>query len=66
MSDKGISQHIDYESVFDPDVNVEEYLENLENLLRRARVSIIERRTIMRQKAKEFRERTRKRDVRNR
>ncbi|MFX1257282.1 MAG: hypothetical protein ACFFAN_05460 [Promethearchaeota archaeon] len=66
MNDKGINQKIDYESIYDPSLNVEVYIEKLEDLLRKARISIIERRKIMRQKAQEFRERTRTKDVRNR
>ena len=57
---------IDYDSILDTSLTVEEYTEKLDDLLKKNRVGIVERRKIIRQKVQEFRELTRKRDVRDR
>ena len=57
---------IDYDSVYDENLSVEEYTEKLDDMLKKNRVGIVERRKIIRQKVQEFREKTRKRDVRHR
>ena len=57
---------IDYDSILDTSLSVEEYTEKLDDLLKKNRVGIVERRKIIRQKVQEFRELTRKRDVRDR
>jgi len=57
---------IDYDSILDTNLSVEEYTEKLDDLLKKNRVGIVERRKIIRQKVQEFRELTRKRDVRDR
>ena len=57
---------IDYDSILDTSLSVEEYSEKLDDLLKKNRVGIVERRKIIRQKVQEFRELTRKRDVRDR
>jgi len=57
---------IDYDSILDTSLSVEEYSEKLDELLKKNRVGIVERRKIIRQKVQEFRELTRKRDVRDR
>ncbi|TFG00966.1 MAG: hypothetical protein EU541_00755 [Promethearchaeota archaeon] len=61
MSDK----NIDYESIFDKNITLEEYKDRLVALLREHRVGIVDRRKIIRQKAQEFRDRTRRRDMRS-
>lgn len=57
---------IDYDSILDSNLSVEEYTEKLDDLLKKNRVGIVERRKIIRQKVQEFRELIRKRDVRDR
>ena len=57
---------IDYDSVFDTKLSVDEYTEKLDDMLKKNRVGIVERRKIIRQKVQEFRELTRKKDVRHR
>ena len=57
---------IDYDSVLDTNLSVEEYTEKLDDMLKKNRVGIVERRKIIRQKVQEFRELIRKRDVRDR
>lgn len=56
---------IDYESIFDETLTLEEYKDELRALLREHGVGIVERRKIIRQKAQEFRDRTRRRDMRS-
>ncbi len=60
MADK----NIDYESIFDETLSLEDYIEKLRTLLREHRVGIVDRRKIIRQKSQEFKDRTRKRDMR--
>ena len=57
---------IDYDSVLDTNLSVDEYTEKLDEMLKKNRVGIVERRKIIRQKVQEFRELTRKKDVRHR
>ena len=57
---------IDYDSILDTNQSVEEYNKKIDDLLKKNRVVIVERRKIIRQKVQEFREMTRKRDVRDR
>ena len=57
---------IDYDSILDTNLSVEEYTEKLDDLLKKNRVGIVERRKIIRQKVQEFREIKRVRDVRDR
>jgi len=57
---------IDYDSVLDTNLSVEEYTEKLDDMLKKNRVGIVERRKIIRQKVQEFREMKRVRDVRER
>ena len=57
---------IDYDSIMDKNLTLEEFTEKLEELLRQNRVGIVERRKIMRQKTQEFRELTRVTDTRHR
>ncbi len=47
---------IDYDAVFDPSLSVDEYSEKLDDMLKKNRVGIVERRKIIRQKVQEFRE----------
>ncbi len=61
-----LEMSIDYDSILDTSLSVEEYTEKLDDLLKKNRVGIVERRKIIRQKVQEFRELTRKRDVRDR
>jgi len=61
-----LEMSIDYDSILDTSLSVEEYSEKLDELLKKNRVGIVERRKIIRQKVQEFRELTRKRDVRDR
>ena len=63
---KKSSDEIDYESIFDPDLTLEEYNQKLDELLREYGKNLIERRTIIRQKSQEFREKIRTRDSRER
>jgi len=63
---KKLSDEIDYDSIFDPDLTIEEYNEKLDKLLREYGKNLIERRTIIRQKSQEFREKIRTRDTRER
>lgn len=63
---KKSSDVIDYESIFDPDLTIEEYNQKLDELLRQYGKTLIERRTIIRQKSQEFREKIRTRDSRKR
>jgi len=60
MSEK----NIDFESIFDKDLSLEDYKDKLRALLREHGVGIVDRRKIMRQKVQEFRDRTRRRDMR--
>ena len=57
---------IDYDSILDTSLSVEEYTEKLDELLKQNRIGIVERRKIIRQKVQEFRELIRVRDVRDR
>ncbi len=57
---------IDYDSIMNKDLSLEEFTDKLEDLLRKNKVGIIERRKIIRQKTQEFKDLTRTRDVRNR
>ena len=57
---------IDYDSVLDTNLSVDEYTERLDEMLKKNRVGIVERRKIIRQKVQEFREMKRVRDVRER
>jgi hypothetical protein len=57
---------IDYDSVLDTNLSVDEYTEKLDDMLKKNRVGIVERRKIIRQKVQEFREMKRVRDVRER
>jgi len=63
---KRLNDKIDYDSVFDPNLSEEEYSEKLDNLLREYGKNLVERRTIIRQKLQEFREKTRTTDSRER
>ena len=63
---KKSSDEIDYDSVFDPDLTLEEYNQKLDELLREYGKTLIERRTIIRQKSQEFKEKIRTRDSRKR
>lgn len=63
---KKSSYEIDYDSIFDPDLTIEEYNQKLDELLREYGKNLIERRTIIRQKSQEFREKIRTRDSRKR
>ena len=63
---KRLSDEVDYDSIFDPNLTVEEYIQKLDKLLREYRKNLIERRTIIRQKTQEFREKIRVLDVRER
>ena len=64
--EKKLSDYTNYDAIFDPKLSVEQYTENLEELLKEARVGVVERRSIIRQKVQEFREKTRTKDVRKR
>ena len=57
---------IDYDSIMDKNLTLEEFTEKLEDLLRKNRIGIVERRKIIRQKTQEFKDLTRTRDVRHR
>ena len=63
---KKSSYEIDYDSIFDPDLTIEEYNQKLDELLREYGKNLIERRTIIRQKSQEFREKVRTHDSRKR
>ncbi|MFX1237820.1 MAG: hypothetical protein ACFE8P_08885 [Promethearchaeota archaeon] len=45
---------IDYGSIMDKNLTLEEFTEKLEDLLRKNKVGIVERRKIIRQKQQEF------------
>jgi len=64
--EKKLSDHINYDAVFDPKLSVEQYTEKLEALLKEAHVGVVERKSIIRQKVQEFREKTRTKDARKR
>ena len=64
--EKKLSDHINYESIFDLKLSVEQYTEKLEELLKEAHVGVVERKSIIRQKVQEFREKIRTKDVRKR
>ncbi len=51
-----LSDKVDYDSVFNLELSVEEYMEQLDTLLKQNRVSIVERRKILRQKSQEFKD----------
>jgi len=57
---------IDYDSLLDTNLSVDDYTEKLDDMLKKNRVGIVERRKIIRQKVQEFREMKRVRDVRER
>ena len=57
---------IDYESIMDKDLTVDEFTEKLEDILRKNRVGIVERRKIIRQKTQEFKDLIRAKDTRHR
>ena len=63
---KKSSDETDYDSIFDPDLTIEEYNQKLDELLREYGKTLIERRTLIRQKSQEFRERIRTCDSRKR
>ena len=63
---KRLNDKIDYESIFDPNLTIEEYTEKLDNLLKEYGKNLVERRTIIRQKIQEFKEKVRTRDSRER
>ena len=48
--------NIDYDSIFDLELSVNEYTEKLDELLKKSRLSIIEKRTLLRQKVQEFKD----------
>ena len=66
INGKKYSDEIDYDSIFDPDLTIEDYNQKLDELLRGYGKTLIERRTIIRQKSQEFREKIRTRDTRER
>ncbi|MBN1803540.1 MAG: hypothetical protein JW891_18665 [Candidatus Lokiarchaeota archaeon] len=47
---------IDYDSVTDKNLTLEEFAEKLEDLLRKNRIGIVKRRNIVRQKTQEFKD----------
>ena len=49
-----LSDKIDYDSIFDLNLSPEEYMEKLDELMKKNRISIVERRKILRQKTQEF------------
>jgi hypothetical protein len=51
-----IQEKIDINSVFDLNLSVEDFIKKLDDLLKHNRVSLIERRTILRQKTQEFKD----------
>jgi len=51
-----IQEKIDYNSVFDLNLSVEDFIEKLDNILKHNRISLVERRTILRQKTQEFKD----------
>ncbi|MBD3254350.1 MAG: hypothetical protein GF383_04615 [Candidatus Lokiarchaeota archaeon] len=66
--DKKLSKTIDYESIFDIELSIEEYSEKLEDLLKHSRIGIVEQRKILRQKVQEFKDKKKRHlaDVRKR
>jgi len=64
--EKKLSDHIDYDAIFDLKLSVEQYTEKLEELLTVNHVGVVERKSIIRQKVQEFREKIRTKDVRKR
>lgn len=51
-----MSENIDFDSIFDLELSVEEYTDKLNELFKKNRLSIIEKRTILRQKVQEFKD----------
>ena len=64
--EKKLSDYVDYDAVFDPNLTVEEYTEKLDEALIEAGVGMVERRMIIRQKVQEFRDKVRTTDIRKR
>lgn len=51
-----MGENIDFDSIFDLELSVNEYTEKLDELLKKSRLSIIEKRTLLRQKVQEFKD----------
>ena len=51
-----MQEKIDYNSVIDLNLSVDDFMEKLDDLLKHNRISFVERRTILRQKTQEFKD----------
>ncbi len=57
---EGKYNDVDFDSIFDKNLDVGEYQEKLEELLRKSRIGIVEKRKLIRQKVQEFKDAKRK------
>ena len=57
---EGKYNDVDFDSIFDKNLDVGEYTEKLEELLRKSRIGIVEKRKLIRQKVQEFKDAKRK------
>ena len=58
--DEKLAEKIDFNSIFDLKLSVEEYIEKLQELLDNSGLGIVEKRKLFRQKTQEFKDEKRK------
>ena len=58
--DEKLAEKIDFDSIFDLNLSIEEYSEKLQELLDKSGVGIVEKRKLFRQKTQEFKDEKRK------
>lgn len=58
--DEKLAEKIDFDSIFDLNLTIEEYSEKLQEILDNSRLGIVERRKLLRQKIQEFKDEKRK------
>ena len=58
--DEKLAETIDFDSIFDLNLSVEEYTEKLQNLLDESQVGIVQKRKLLRQKVQEFKDEKRR------
>ncbi|MFX0072137.1 MAG: hypothetical protein ACFFAO_13700 [Candidatus Hermodarchaeota archaeon] len=58
--DEKLAETIDFDSIFDLNLSVEEYTEKLQTLLDESQVGIVQKRKLLRQKVQEFKDEKRR------
>ena len=58
--DEKLAEKIDFDSIFDLKLSIEEYSEKLQELLDKSELGIVEKRKLFRQKTQEFKDEKRK------